>query len=357
MSAAISLGRAGVAVEMIDADPKWRVYGAGISVTGISLRAFDDLGVLDEIKARGFVGTGVRGRSPAGDIMFESPQPENPQPIQQGGGILRPVLHDILSAAVRRAGIKVSLGVKVDTLTQDESGAEVTFTDGRRARYDLVVAADGIHSQIRGMIFPELPPPRYTGQGCWRVVAERPPAIDRTELYFGGPVKLGINPVSDSQMYLFVLEHVMDNRHFPEETMVARVSALIAAFGGEVAVVRESITRPDQINYRPLEWILVPDPWYQGCVILIGDAAHATTPHLASGAGIAAEDGIVLAQEIGRHAAVGDALRAFMDRRFERARMVVENSVRIGEMEMAGDLSNAGPAMLGATFAGLQAPY
>jgi 2-polyprenyl-6-methoxyphenol hydroxylase-like FAD-dependent oxidoreductase len=92
-------------------------------------------------------------------------------------------------------------------------------------------------------------------------------------------------------------------------------------------------------------------------VVLIGDAAHATTPHLASGAGLAAEDGIVLAEEIQRHDSVDAALRAFMARRFQRVRMVVENSVRIGQMEMAGDTSNQGTMMLGATLTGLQAPY
>ena len=117
------------------------------------------------------------------------------------------------------------------------------------------------------------------------------------------------------------------------------------------------ITDRSQVNYRPLEWLLLPDPWYQGRVVLIGDAAHATTPHMASGAGIAAEDGLTLAQEIARHDDVAAALRAFMDRRFERARLVVENSVRIGEIEMAGGDSAQATRMLGSTMGQLQAPY
>jgi len=357
MTAAISLKRIGVEVEVIDADPHWRVYGAGISVTGISLRAFDHLGILDQVRTRGYVGAGMRGKSVAGDTLMETPLPTAPMPIQQGGGIMRPVLHDILSSVVRAEDIKVRLGLKVETLAQDQSGVEVVFSDGSRGRYDLVVGADGIYSQIRAMIFPDAPKPKFTGQGCWRVVAARPPEVDRTEMYFGGPVKLGINPVSKDEMYMFILEHVPDNPFFREDEMVAHVRNLLAPFGGAVPAVRESITSPAQINYRPLEWILLSKPWYNGRVVLIGDAAHATTPHMASGAGIAAEDGLVLAEELRRHENVTDALHAFMERRFDRARLVVENSVMIGDMEMAGDTSNRGPAMLGATMGKLQAPY
>lgn len=357
MTAAIALRRIGVEVVLIDADPQWRVYGAGISVTGISLRAFDALGILDQVRARGHVGAGMRGKTAAGQTVMEPPVPENPQPIQQGGGIMRPVLHDILSSTVRAEGVEVRLGLKVETLAQDAQGVDVTFSDGSAGRYDLIVGADGIYSQIRGMIFPDAPTPKFTGQGCWRVVAKRPLEVDRAEMYFGGPVKLGINPVSKDEMYMFILEHVPDNPFFPEAEMVEHVRALLAPFGGAVPAVRDGLSDPAQINYRPLEWLLLSKPWYNGRVVLIGDAAHATTPHMASGAGMAAEDGLVLAEELQRHDAITDALHAFMERRFDRARLVVENSVKIGELEMAGDLSNTGPAMLGATMGQLQAPY
>ena len=79
--------------------------------------------------------------------------------------------------------------------------------------------------------------------------------------------------------------------------------------------------------------MLLPRPWHVGRIALIGDAVHATTPHLASGAGIGIEDAIVLAEEIDRAVDVEAALVAFEDRRWERCRMVVENSGRLGEIE------------------------
>ena len=357
MSAAIALSRVGAHITLIDADPHWRVYGAGISVTGISLRAFDDLGILDQVRARGYVGGGMRGKTVSGHTMFEPPVPPDPAPVQQSGGIMRPVLHDILSTKVLALGVKVRLGLKVETLVQEPGGVAVTFDDGTSGRYDLVIGADGIYSQIRDMIFPGGPRPKFTGQGCWRVVAKRPPEVDRTEMYFGGPVKMGINPVSADEMYMFILEHVPDNPFFNDDELVPHVRALMEPFGGAVPAVRASIERPEQVNYRPLEWLLLDKPWYKGRVVLIGDAAHATTPHMASGAGIAAEDGLVLAEELQRHDDIDEALHSFTERRFERARLVVENSVMIGDMEMAGDMSNKGPKMLGATMAQLQQPY
>ena len=70
--------------------------------------------------------------------------------------------------------------------------------------------------------------------------------------------------------------------------------------------------------------------------MLIGDTVHATTPHLASGACIGIEDALVLAEELGRTSDVAMALAAFEQRRWERCRMVVQNSARLGEIEIAG---------------------
>ena len=358
MTAALALAKRGVEVTLIDSDPSWRVYGAGITITGMSLRAFDDLGVLDEIRERGFVHNGMRPMKFTGEPLGEPRfAPPGSPPVMHGGGIMRPVLHDILSSRVRAAGIEVKLGVTVDTLDQDTDGVDVTLTDGTAARYDLVVGADGIFSKMRDMIFPDAAKPKFTDQGCWRIVADRPPEIDRAEIYFGGPLKLGVSPISQSQMYVFLLEHVPGNPWFAPETHVEHLSELMAPFGGIVPTIRAGLGEHSQTNYRPLEWLLLPDPWYKGRVILIGDAAHATTPHMASGAGVAVEDGLVLADELAKADNVAAALRAFMDRRFARAKLVVETSVKSGEMEIAAVDRAQQTGVLAAATMALAQPY
>lgn len=358
MTAALALVRRGVAVTLIDSDPNWRVYGAGITITGMSLRAFDDLGVLDDIRTRGFVHNGMRPMRFTGEPMGNPMRaPPGSPPIMLGGGIMRPVLHDILSTRVRAAGIDVRLGATVEALEQDDNGVDVTLTDGTKGRYDLVVGADGIYSKIRSMIFPGAPKPKFTDQGCWRIVADRPPEVDRAEIYFGGPLKLGMSPISQSQMYVFLLEHVPGNPWFAPETHVDHMSALMAPFGGNVPAVRAALSEKSQIVYRPLEWLMLPDPWYTGRVLLIGDAAHATTPHMASGAGLAVEDGLVLADELAKTDDVAVALRSFMERRFERARLVVETSVRQGEMEIAATDRMQQTSILSTATQALALPY
>ena len=99
------------------------------------------------------------------------------------------------------------------------------------------------------------------------------------------------------------------------------------------AVIRDGLNPQSRIVYRPFWAVLVPPAWHRGRVVMIGDAVHATTPHLASGAGIGIEDAIVLAQELERNDDVEQALTAFTARRYERCRTVVENSLRLGDME------------------------
>ncbi|MDU6240761.1 MAG: hypothetical protein E6614_17675, partial [Bradyrhizobium sp.] len=98
-----------------------------------------------------------------------------------------------------------------------------------------------------------------------------------------------------------------------------------------------------------------PAPWNRGRVILIGDTVAATTPHLASGAGIGIESGIVLAEELARAATLQQAFDRFHARRWERCRMVIENSAQLCRIEMEnGDKAEHARIMRESTIALLQ---
>jgi 2-polyprenyl-6-methoxyphenol hydroxylase-like FAD-dependent oxidoreductase len=109
--------------------------------------------------------------------------------------------------------------------------------------------------------------------------------------------------------------------------------ALLAEFGGALGRARDEVTSPDQIICRPVFSMIMPPPWHRGRVVVIGDAAHMTTPQLASGASIAIEDSVVLARLLGSDASLATVLEDFTRRRYERCRMIVQNSEQLGEWE------------------------
>jgi 2-polyprenyl-6-methoxyphenol hydroxylase-like FAD-dependent oxidoreductase len=335
MACAISLRRAGIHVDLAEIDPAWKIYGAGITITGPTLRALQSLGVLEEVKKHGATWEGISVYTRDGQRIQELPTPPIAPGLPANAGIMRPILHQILSVATREAGVHIRLGITLETLTQVPGGVEVKLTDGHRDRYDIVVGADGIYSKMRERIFPDGPKPEFTGQVIFRIVAERPEGFEHSQFYMGEDAKLGFNPVSATHMYMFLLERQPANPWMPLEEQPRRLYESLKGWGGIVPQVRETVltTAASTINYRPLEAILAPKPWYRGRVVLIGDAAHAATPHLASGAGMAIEDGIVLADEL-RKDDVEAALPRFMERRFERSRLVVQNSIKLGEIEM-----------------------
>lgn len=335
MSAAIQLRKQGVEVDLVELDSGWRNYGAGISLGGATLRAFRQLGILDAFLREGSAVDGLQAYLPNGTPLANLPTPRLAGPDVPGsGGIMRPVLARILADATRACGTDIRLGCTFSRIAQDVEGVDVDFTDGQRRRYDLVIGADGLYSKTREALFPDVPKPRYSGQAVWRAVLPRPPEV-QTAMMWMGHVKPGVNPVSKDQMYLFLTEHRPTNEHVDPASFADKLRALLADFSAPlVQSIRDQIGPDSQIIFRPLEALLVPRPWFKGRVVLIGDAVHATTPHMASGACIGIEDAIVLAEELVRASDVSQALQAFQDRRWERCRMVVENSLRLGQIEM-----------------------
>lgn len=333
MSAALEMRKLDIAVDLVDLDPAWRVYGAGITITSPTLRAFGELGILDDVMEHGFSGDGIRVCDMRGVAVDEVSDPPG---LPGSGGIMRPALHRILADRVTRAGVAVRLGLTVEGLEQHHDGVSVALTDGSAGFYDLVVGADGLFSQIRRRILPDSPEPEYMGQMVWRLFADRPPEIDRRHFFLGGNVKIGLAPVSEQSLYLFLLENCPRRDILPEPELAGVMATLMDGYGGVVGRLRDALSASSPIVVRPLEAFLLPLPWHRGHTLLIGDAAHPTTPQLASGAGMAVEDGIVLGQELRRGGSVPEILARFMARRARRCRTVVESSLQIGRLERTG---------------------
>ena len=357
MSAAIALRRTGAEVELIDIDPKWGALGAGITITGPTLRAFRDLGVVDEIVAQAYTGAGIRVCDPQGNTLKLLDTPMQPGlDCPASGGISRPALHEILARKVKAGGTPVRVGLTVDGLEQGADGVAATFSDGRQGRYDLVLGADGVNSKVRKLIVPDAPAPQFTGQYAWRVTVPRPAEVDRRTYFLGGPHKVGLTPTSGHDMYLFLLEKsplTWREKH----QLRAPMQALLKDYGGIVAQIRDSLSDDDNINFRPLEGFILPAPWYRGRVLLIGDAAHPTTPQLASGAGMAVEDGLVIADELLRAKNyVPLALASYMERREARCRLIVDGSMEIGRLEQERAPVEAQTAVVQRVLAALTAP-
>lgn len=336
MSAAISLRLAGAQVDLIDCDPEWRALGAGMTITGPTLRAFDRLGVLDEVRQKGYLSDRTKFFSADGTFQGEMLAPKLDEGLPQAGGILRPDLHSIFANRVTDLETHVRLGVRVRTFEQSSAGVTVEFSNGDVSHYEGVVGADGLNSATLATIFPNAPKPMFTGQGCWRLLADRPSYVTGPEIYFGDGYKVGINPCSPDKMYLFANVPMPGNPRIPDDELLPRMTELLSPIGGSIREVRENLNERSAIIYRPLEALLVPLPWHVGRIGLIGDAVHATTPHLASGAGLSVEDGQLVGEMLVHAGSVEEAWTGFGERRWQRSRLVVENSVLIGVLEQEG---------------------
>jgi 2-polyprenyl-6-methoxyphenol hydroxylase-like FAD-dependent oxidoreductase len=135
-------------------------------------------------------------------------------------------------------------------------------------------------------------------------------------------------------MYMFLLSQEPPEFRLPREGSAARMRERTTGAAPQIVELAKQITDDGGVVGRPLETVFVEGDWHRGRVVLMGDAVHACTPHLAQGAGLAIEDGVVLAEELEKASDAESAFKAFRDRRFDRARFVVENSVRMGDSQM-----------------------
>jgi 2-polyprenyl-6-methoxyphenol hydroxylase-like FAD-dependent oxidoreductase len=358
LSSAIGLKQAGIDVEIVELSENHGVYHVGIIVQRNFLAAMGRLGVAEEAIAAGFPYDHVVNLNPAGGHLFTLPL------IAAGGkayppnlGITRPALHKVLVGRARALGVPIRLGVTFAALDDRGGGVNVGFSDGSSGTYDLVIGADGVRSQLRQALFGTEHQPRFTGQGVWRYNVRRPADMRDMQLYRGKPgMTVGLVPLDQDTMYVFVASAEPGNPRYPVESRADELRRRLEGYGGLIPEVREQVTDPALVVYRPMESMVLPSPWHKGRVLLIGDAVHPSTPHIGQGAAMAIEDAVVIVDELTRQPDLHTALDAFMQRRFERVRIVVEASSEVGRSETEPGAKIDVPALIGRVFGLLSQP-
>lgn len=343
LTAAIALRAKGFSVDLIERDPTWSVYGVGIIQQGNVVRAMAQLGLIDGYLQAGFGYDHVEVFIPTGQRVAKIPTPRLVDGYPANVGIGRRALHKVLGDRTIESGAKVMLGVTLTALTQTPDGVDVELSNGSCTTYDFIVGADGLYSQIRPLILPDAPKPEFTGQAVWRYNFPRSPDVTGLCAY-EGRMGLGLVPLSNELMYLFATTPEPDNPRYEQDELASKMRAKLAAIPAPaIAALVEQITKDDEVVYRPLEWIFLRGAWHAGRVVLLGDAVHATTPHLGQGAGMAIEDSIVLADELVKADNLDAAFVAYRERRFERCEYIVEESLAIcrGQLGLGPPVENA----------------
>ena len=342
LTSAIALRQHGHAVTVIERDPSWSVYGVGIIQQSNVLRAARELGILDAYLAAGVGFDAVEIFTPTGQKVARVPGYAVAEGLPANLGIGRPALHAVLGDAARAAGAQIRLGIVADRIDDTGNTVDLAFSDGSSGSFDIVIGADGIFSSTRAVLLPDAEKPAFTGQSVWRYNFPRPDDLDALQVY-NGPIGAGLVPISRATMYMYLTTPDAGHMRHEKAGLAAKMREKMAGTAPAIQQLAAYVTDDDEVVYRPLETLFLHGPWHAGRVVLLGDAVHATTPHLGQGAGMAIEDSIVLADEFSKAATPEEAFTAYRARRFERCRFIVEKSLSIchGQIGKGPPVDNA----------------
>lgn len=339
LGAAIALRRRGFDVDLVEIKPELSVYGVGINQPANSLRALRSLGVLDDILAVGCQFSQHDFYDADGELIVHVPSTLGGD-VPANVALSRLNLHRILIGAAERHDVKIRYGTTMEQFSDGGRAVDVSFTDGRSESYDLVTAFDGIKSAARRAVVGPEHDAVYSGFGVFRVTLPRPEYVNGIRVYQALGVKAGYIPLSATTMYMFVVTPDPPGVNHRREDFTGILRSRMAPFGALPGEVRDALKPTDDIVFSPISDVLLPLPWFSGRIGILGDAAHACAPHLTQGAGMALEDGVVLAETLAGGGLLEDRLRAFEERRFPRARLVQDVSRGILQAEMSINAGN-----------------
>ncbi len=314
LALAHALHRRGGTPEVVERVSDWQPIGAGLYLPGNAVRALRELGIevppdANPIRRQCFLDH--RGRRLAEvdvDRWWDG----------VGGcvAIRREALHVALREAT--ADVPVRLATSVTNL-EDGEAPRVTFSDGSSGSYDLVVGADGVHSTVRLLALGG-PPAAFVGQLSWRFVADGFPELtDWTVMLGKGSTFLTVS-LGEGAVYCYA--DVSTNE--PEG---AADRDWRRSFTGFADPVPRLLEQGAEAYFAPIEEV-APPAWRARRVVLVGDAAHASSPNMAQGAAMAVEDALILGELLTDGRSVDDALTGYVAQREARVAWVQEQTHR-----------------------------
>lgn len=316
LSAGINLGSAGHDVTIVERAQHLRVNGSPIDIRGESLEVARQMGILDDIRARQVDmtqrGCFVDGN---GDRVADLPLAEindTPEDTEIPREDLAHVLRNALGPTVT-----LTFGESITDLHDDGRGVDVLFTSGERARYHLVVGADGLHSATRRLIFgPERQYLRHLG--FYTALANLPryhPADAANPIYSFPGHMAGI--VTYRDVALAVLTFRSPWIDYDYQDLDAQKRILTEQFGGHsrwrVPELLDAACRDPELYFDSVSQIDMPS-WHRGRVVLVGDAAHCASPMSGRGTSLAITGTWLLAKALSENADDLDAAFAQYER-------------------------------------------
>lgn len=328
LTLAAALHAQGFEVDLIERNPTRQTVGAGMAIQPNAIRALRALELDGAVVGRGMVLYRWGFCDRQGQLLCEIDLQDFWNGVGPFIGIERAKLQQALLIGV--AAVPCRLGTSVIALRQDPDGVSIRFSDGSSGRYDLVVGADGISSSIRELAFG-VNPPAGAGHIAWRsVVPMRPAKLCDLQLFFGDRCFFGLCPVGSGHTYGF--GHVAEP-HFHDDVRgrLARLRRRFDEFAEPVQQFLAALDCDEQVHCSTVEWLDQVE-WHRGHVVLIGDAAHASSPMMGQGGGMAVEDAYVLAECLRSAHTVEAALGRYVTRRKPRVSWVQQESLAVSQI-------------------------
>lgn len=256
-------------------------------------------GCLDQVRADGIDTLGIELRNHAGRRLDFGDQSDYEQVFGAPSiTIRRGRLAGILLARARELGVDIRLGTRIAGVAATSDTVRLQLSDGTAQEAAILVAADGLRSGVRAMVFPEYPAPRFTGLiGTGGITkADVPDTGGVMRMTFGTGSFFGYLKAAGHPVYWFnsYPEDAADIDAQPDPVRLANhVRALHANDPAPVAEILAHVTELDR--FYPIHDMPALPGWHRWRAVLIGDAAHAVAPHAGQGASMAIEDALVLA--------------------------------------------------------------